>query len=161
MKVFNLCCARGHCFEGWFASENDYQSQTERGLLSCPLCDDQQVRRLPSAPRLNLGAAQPEPEPNSTPGRAMSTASVPAADEQAKALAALQGGLMQAVRAVLDSTEDVGPRFPEEARRIHYGEAEARNIRGQASAKERAELADEGIDVVALPSPKGLMGPTH
>ena len=155
MKVFNLCCAQGHTFEGWFGSENDYQTQTERGLLSCPLCEDKQVHRLPSAPRLNLGAAaspnvpsQPQPAPD-------------APHEQAQALAALQGGLMQAVRAVMANTEDVGPRFPEEARRIHYGEAEARNIRGQASAQERAELADEGIEVVALPTLKSLTGPTH
>ncbi len=155
MKVFNLCCAQGHAFEGWFGSENDYQTQTERGLLCCPLCEDKQVHRLPSAPRLNLGAVATPNVPSQTQ---------PAADaphEQAQALAALQGGLMQAVRAVMANTEDVGPRFPEEARRIHYGEAEARNIRGQASAQERAELADEGIEVLALPTPKSLTGPTH
>jgi hypothetical protein len=156
MKVFNLCCAQGHTFEGWFGSEADYLSQTERGLLCCPLCDDKQVTRLPSAPRLNLGAVATEAtSPEVAP------ASQPHQHEQAKALAALQGGLMQAVRAVIANTEDVGPRFPEEARRIHYGEAEARNIRGQASAQERAELAEEGIEVVALPTPKGLTGPTH
>lgn len=156
MKVFNLCCAHGHAFEGWFGSEADYQSQTERGLLSCPLCEDTQVTRLPSAPRLNLGAAA-GPEVCSPV-----EAPVPQAQhDHAKALAALQGGLLQAVKAVMANTEDVGTRFPEEARRIHYGEAAVRNIRGQASAQERAELAEEGIEVVALPTPKSLTGPTH
>lgn len=159
MKVFNLCCALGHTFEGWFASEDDYQAQTERGLLVCPLCEDKHVRRLPSAPRLNLGAAHSEANPGVNPE--VSPSGPPAHQPQGKALAELQGSLMQAVRAVIESTEDVGPRFPEEARRIHYGEAEARNIRGQASAKERAELADEGIEVLALPSAKGSLGPTH
>lgn len=155
MKVFNLCCAHGHAFEGWFGSEADYQSQTERGLLTCPLCEDTRVTRLPSAPRLNLGAAAPE---TSLP---VATPTPEPQHEHARALAALQGGLMQAVRAVIANTEDVGPRFPEEARRIHYGETEARNIRGQASAQERAALAEEGIEVVALPTPKSLTGPTH
>ncbi|TDM06646.1 MAG: DUF1178 domain-containing protein [Ideonella sp. MAG2] len=155
MKVFNLCCAQGHSFEGWFASEDDYQSQTERGLLTCPLCEDKQVRRLPSAPRLNLGATEAPAVP-----AAHSADSAPT-PEQAKALAALQGGLIQAVREVIAQTEDVGQRFPEEARRIHYGEAEVRSIRGQASPEERAELADEGIEVFTLPAVKGLVGPTH
>lgn len=155
MKVFNLCCAHGHAFEGWFGSEADYQSQTERGLLTCPLCEDTRVTRLPSAPRLNLGAAAPEAS------LSVATPTLEPQHEQARALAALQGGLMQAVRAVIANTEDVGPRFPEEARRIHYGETEARNIRGQASAQERAALAEEGIEVVALPTPKSLTGPTH
>lgn len=155
MKVFNLCCAHGHAFEGWFGSEADYQSQTERGLLACPLCEDTQVTRLPSAPRLNLGAAAPEATPP------VATPTPEPQHEHARALAELQGGLMQAVRAVIANTEDVGPRFPEEARRIHYGETEARNIRGQASAQERAALAEEGIEVVALPTPKSLTGPTH
>ncbi|MDZ7813658.1 MAG: DUF1178 family protein [Ideonella sp.] len=155
MKVFNLCCANGHAFEGWFGSEADYQSQTERGLLTCPLCEDKQVTRLPSAPRLNFGAAAPQGS------SALVTPESAPQHEQAKSLAALQGGLIEAVKAVIANTEDVGARFPEEARRIHYGEVEARNIRGQASAQERAELAEEGIEVLALPTPKSLTGPTH
>ena len=75
--------------------------------------------------------------------------------------AALQAQWLQAVQQVLRNTEDVGERFPEEARRIHYGESAQRGIRGQASAQERAALADEGIDVMALPVPLALKRPSH
>ena len=68
---------------------------------------------------------------------------------------------MKAVQQVLQNTEDVGERFPEEARRIHYGETAHRGIRGQASAEDRAALADEGIEVMPLPMPAGLKGPAH
>ena len=61
MKVFDLRCAQGHGFEGWFGSEEDFQSQLSRGLVTCPLCGDAHVDKLPSAPRLNLGASEPAP----------------------------------------------------------------------------------------------------
>ena len=75
--------------------------------------------------------------------------------------ATLQAMWLQAVAQVMKNTEDVGERFPEEARRMHYGEVTARGIRGQASAQERAELADEGIEVMQLPLPEALKGPAH
>ncbi|MBI5257341.1 MAG: DUF1178 family protein [Burkholderiales bacterium] len=146
MKVFNLCCAGGHGFEGWFASEDAFAEQIDRGLVECPMCADRTIQRLPSAPRLNLsGARDAEPAP-----------AVPPAEAQR-----LQAMWLQAVQHVLRNTEDVGQRFPEEARRIHYGETERRGIRGQASADERAELAEEGIEVVPLPVPAGFEGPAH
>jgi hypothetical protein len=144
MKVLNLRCAQGHGFEGWFASDDDWQSQNARGLVECPICGDRTVSRLPSAPRLNLsGASAPEPGVDAQ-----------AADPQARQ----QALWMKAVRHMLASTEDVGPRFAEEARRIHYGEVEHRGIRGQASAEERAALQDEGIETFAMPVPPGLDG---
>ncbi len=147
MKVFNLRCAHGHGFEGWFASEDDFVGQQARGLVECPLCADREISRLPSAPRLNLsGARAQEASP--------AGAAVPA-EPTREAL------WMQAVQHVLAHTEDVGTRFPEEARRIHYGETEPRGIRGQASAEDRAALADEGIEVLPLPLPAGLEGPAH
>ncbi|HJV71600.1 DUF1178 family protein [Ideonella sp.] len=150
MKVLDLRCAHGHGFEGWFASEDDFLQQHERGLVECPLCGDKAVSRLPSAPRLNFGAqapreaAAPAP-PAAPPGQAMT----------------LQSLWVEAVKHVMARTEDVGERFPEEARRIHYGEAESRGIRGQATPEERAALEDEGIEVVALPVPPALKGPAH
>ena len=149
MKVLNLRCDHDHPFEGWFASEADFQDQASRGVVACPLCNSPQVHRLPSAPRLNLSGAR---EP---------AAPVPAATESVAPQATLQAQWLQAVAQVLQNTEDVGERFPEEARRIHYGEAPHRGIRGQASADERAELADEGIEVLALPVPAALKGPAH
>lgn len=146
MKVLNLRCPHDHVFEGWFASEEDYIAQGERGLVACPLCGDTTIQRLPSAPRLNvsgLRAAQ-------TPG-AGSDAPSPSEAHQAKWL--------RAVRHMIANTEDVGERFPEEARRIHYGEAEERAIRGRASSADADALRDEGIEVVAVPVPEPLKGP--
>ena len=156
MKVFNLRCALGHGFEGWFASDDDHRSQVERGLLACPMCGDQQVIRLPSAPRLNLSGGTRELAPNSD---GQSTPSP--APESADPAQRLQALWLQTVQQVLANTEDVGERFPEEARRMHHGEIEARGIRGEATAEQREELRDEGIEVHALPVPKALAGPRH
>jgi hypothetical protein len=144
MKVFNLRCGNGHGFEGWFASEDDFLDQNGRGLLECPLCADRIVTRLPSAPRLNLSASS-----DTAPAAATTTVAMPD----------LQAAWLHAVRLVMAHTEDVGERFTDEVRRIHYGESDPRAIRGQATPQQRAELHDEGIEVVALPVPRGLDGP--
>ncbi len=149
MKVLNLRCANGHGFEGWFASEDDFLDQNGRGLIECPLCADRIVSRMPSAPRLNLSGAR-EPQAAATPP-----------SDAAAAAPDLQAMWLQAVQHVLKTTEDVGERFAEEARRIHYGEAEMRGIRGQASPEEREALRDEGIEVMPLPIPHGLKGPVQ
>ena len=145
MKVLNLRCAHGHRFEGWFASDDDFASQGERGLVACPLCDDKAISRLPSAPRLNVGKPR-DPQ-----------ADAPPAAEIAQARA--QGQWLRAVRELMHNTEDVGDRFPEEARRIHYGEAQERGIRGRATREDADALRDEGIEVVAVPVPEPLKGP--
>lgn len=144
MKVFDLRCAQGHGFEGWFGSEEDFQSQLARGLVSCPLCGHATVGKLPSAPRLNLGAA-----------------TRPEAPAQAEATPTPEQLWMRAVRHVLEHTEDVGDRFAEEARRIHYGEVPSRGIRGQTTREDAQALRDEGIEVLTLPLPAGLKGPVQ
>ena len=157
MKVLNLRCAHDHGFEGWFSSEDDFQAQNQRAAIECPLCGDTGVTRLPSAPRLNLsGARAPATVAQDGAPGAASTVAVP---DQVPAVVKAQW--LQVVRQVLANTEDVGERFPEEARRIHYGETGQRGIRGQASAEERAALADEGIEIMALPLPAGLNGKAH
>jgi hypothetical protein len=154
MKVLNLVCAHHHRFEGWFSSEDDYQSQVEQGQLACPICSDAAISRLPSAPRLNMLARQRESEPE-TQLQTTAPAAEPRIDPR------LQANLLRAVRQMIESTEDVGERFPEEARRIHYGEAEGRGIRGLATREEAEALVEEGIDVVALQVPAALKGPRH
>ena len=149
MKVLNLCCAQGHGFEGWFASEDDFLTQSRGAAVECPLCADKTITRLPSAPRLNLSGARAPEQPAAASAGPATTA------------AGLQARWLQAVQHALRNTEDVGDRFPEEARRIHYGEAAERGIRGQASAEDRAALADEGIDVMTLPMPAAIKGSTH
>ena len=143
MKVLNLQCSHHHSFEGWFASEDEFQGQLARGLVECPLCGDTGVSKMLTAPRLNLGAAQPAPrqEVMSAPD------------------ASLQAEWLKMVRHVMANTEDVGERFAEEARRIHYGETGERSIRGQASREETEALVEEGIAVLPLPIPKALKEP--
>ena len=155
MKVLNLRCNEGHGFEGWFASEDDYTSQRERGLVECPLCGDKSVLRLPSAPRLNISGAQAPVSHVETSVAAGAQSPLP------EVLAQMQAVWLHTVREVIKHTEDVGERFPEEARKIHYGEAEPRGIRGQASPQDRAALSEEGISIMALPIPDGLKGPAH
>ena len=145
MKVLNLRCANGHGFEGWFASDDDFMDQNGRGQIECPLCGDCVVSRLPSAPRLNLSGAREAP---------VTKPAEPAAAD-------LQAAWLQAVHHMLASTEDVGERFAEEARRIHYGEAENRGIRGEATPEQREALQDEGIEVMAIPVPRALKGPVQ
>jgi hypothetical protein len=147
MKVLNLRCAHEHAFEGWFDSEADYQSQRDGGLLACPLCADQTIMRLPSAPRLNLSLSKDRGFVD-----AQEVASAPSVSPAPDA-AALQALWLEAVQHVITKTDDVGERFSEEARRIHYGEIPERAIRGQASAKEAIALREEGIEVMALPMP--------
>ena len=164
MKVLNLQCSHQHSFEGWFASEDDFQAQLSRGLVECPMCADKSVQKLPSAPRLNLGGRQdPDVSGNPSSSTAVKTeesaatrsltavAGTPPGSSQAQ-----QAAFLQAVRHVLANTEDVGTRFADEARRMHYGEQEARSIRGQTSVREAAELLEEGIDVMPLPLPAAL-----
>jgi hypothetical protein len=143
MKVLNLQCAHGHGFEGWFASNDDFETQLAGGLVSCPLCSDTAITKLLTAPRLNLGNAKPPAE---------AAPQVPAAVQTESP----EGRWMRAVREVMAKTEDVGDRFAAEARKMHYGEAEERGIRGQATREEAKDLLDEGISVFSLPLPPAL-----
>lgn len=153
MKVLDLQCAHQHTFEGWFGSEDDFQSQLARGLVECPLCGNSEIVKKLSAPRLNFGALQVPAKSDAAPLAESSPAPVdPAAPE-------LQAAWMKMVRHVMANTEDVGSQFAEEARKIHYGERKERNIRGEATAEETEALLDEGIDVLPLPIPAALKRP--
>lgn len=152
MKVLDLACSHGHGFEAWIASEDEFQSQLQRGLLTCPVCGCAHVVRRPSAPRLNLAAGRS----GSDEDRPDRPERVPAAEPDVQALReAWSAVLSTALRGV----ENVGERFPEEVRRMHYGEAEPRRIRGRATADQRDALLDEGIEVLPLPDLPGLDGP--
>jgi hypothetical protein len=146
MIVFDLLCSAGHRFEGWFASAEDFGSQRERGLLSCPSCGAAQVQRVPSAARVNLGAPAPKPvaQPAKTPDM-----------EGKDPFAIAQMLYSRMLDDLFSKTEDVGRKFPEEARKIFYEEAPARPIRGEATDREHDELVDEGIPVARLPLPPG------
>jgi hypothetical protein len=174
VKVLDLQCAQGHSFEGWFGSQEDYDSQRTKGLVSCPVCNDSDILKKLSAPRLNLGhgaeaAVAPVGAPAAGKGEAHLPAKAPTSEPSMAAqrsdlahnpdtLQQMQAAMMNMVRHVMANTEDVGPQFAEEARKIHYGEREERNIRGQATREETQALIDEGIDVLPLPVPENLKG---
>ncbi|CAG4883768.1 conserved protein of unknown function [Georgfuchsia toluolica] len=130
MIILNLQCTKAHPFEGWFDSVEDFDRQANAAMVACPLCGDTQVSRLPSGPRVKSAT-----NVVAEPGRQAMTHMMKALSEMAK------------------NSEDVAERFPEEARRMHYGEAESRNIRGRATLKETRELLEEGIAVLPLPFP--------
>ena len=135
MIIFDLKCApQGHVFEAWFGSSEDFEAQKGRGLVSCPLCGSGEIDKAPMAPRVGSKGNQ--------------AAGLP--PEQMKVLL---GAMADAQKKMLETSEHVGPRFADEARAIHLGEAEARAIHGQATPKQADQLRDEGIPVAPLPFP--------
>jgi hypothetical protein len=136
--VLDLQCAQGHNFEGWFASAMAFEHQLTRELINCPHCGGNDVARRPSAPYVHVRSA-------TAPAKAIHPAEP---DTQEAVAANLRAKLRQEARGL----EDVGQRFPEEARRIHYGDAQSRGIRGQASGQEFQDLLAEGILVLPVPS---------
>jgi hypothetical protein len=136
LKVYNLNCDGGHSFEGWFGSSEDYEAQRAGGQLSCPLCGSSVVTKALSAPYVSTGAVQEK--------TAVQQAAMPTP-------AQMQALFVKMAREIAANTEDVGERFAEEARRIHYKEVEERGIRGVTSKEEATALEEEGINVVPLP----------
>jgi hypothetical protein len=141
MIVFDLACTDGHVFEAWFGSSDDYETQRGRGLVSCPICGISEVSKAVMAPNVApKGNAVNPPVP---------VQSGPAPAEMKAMLAAL--AKMQA--KALASSEHVGPRFADEARAIHDGDAPDRQIHGQATREEAKALIEDGIAVTPLPLP--------
>jgi hypothetical protein len=147
MIVFNLGCGNNHRFEGWFASNEDFERQSEGKQVMCPLCGSANVSRLPHAPHIGTGSKERPPA---------------AGFKQQQQYANVgKEMLAKMIEQVLEHAEDVGSAFPEEARKIHYQETPERQIRGTASREEVESLKDEGIDVVALPIPAHRLTKTH
>ena len=148
MIVFNLVCENSHRFEGWFASSEDFERQVDGKLVTCPLCGNSSIARLPHAAHVRSGAKE-------RPARAEAA---PSAQQYAN----MDGEVLaKLIQRIIEKTEDVGAAFPEEARRIHYREAPERRIRGTASRDEVEALKEEGVEVVALPLPAHRAGKTH
>jgi len=144
MIVFDLHCKDGHRFEGWFGSAKEFASQKKRGLLSCPTCGDGTISRGLSAPRLNMGAQEPKKQ---LPAPVQKTPDMEGKD----AFAVAQILYSRMLDEILTKSEDVGAKFPEEARKIYYQESPSRAIRGQATRDEHDALVDEGIPVARFP----------
>jgi hypothetical protein len=140
MILFELKCGKDHAFEGWFPSGAAYEAQLAAKELSCPLCGDRSIDKAIMAPRIGKAAAPPVPAaPTPTPA--------PTKEQAAE--------MLKMLRALRDKVEKefdyVGPAFAEEARRIHYGEAEERAIYGEASPEDAESLEEEGVPVSRIP----------
>lgn len=146
MIVYDLGCENGHRFEAWFASSDDFERQTQDKRLSCPLCGSDRIVRLPHAPHVATG------------GREAATQTPDASQHYANFGTEV---LAKLIDHIIETTEDVGAAFPEEARKIHYREVPERRIRGTASIKEFEALKEEGIEVAALPIPPHRVGKAH
>jgi hypothetical protein len=152
MILYKLQCKKGHEFEAWFASSGAFDRQKKRGQLSCPNCGTSNVSKALMAPNVTPRSRRktaaerpaPTPAPPPTPSPKPETQRVAAHSELVAALRKL--------RAEIESkSEYVGPRFPEEARKIHYEEVPARGIHGEATAEEVKQLREEGIEFYPLP----------
>jgi hypothetical protein len=144
MVIYNLLCKKNHSFEGWFPSFEDFQKQADKKLISCPTCGTTKVEKLPHACAVHVKKEQPAPpakKPEPTP---------PAPPTAAE----FKEMLIQVHHYVKQNFEDVGPRFAEEAKQIHKGEAEERPIHGTATGEEVRELVEEGIPCIPLPKPE-------
>ena len=163
MIKYQLICDQNHEFEGWFQGSAAYDEQVANGLLCCPLCDSDQVKRALMTPTLaspkqrkssTLSASAPPASLTSAPSRSgHATAPSPAPvmqAEQVQAFGAALAELRQLRQKIVKNCRDVGDNFAEEARKIHYGEAEAEGIYGQATQEERESLKDEGIEIVDM-----------
>ncbi|HVP99601.1 MAG TPA: DUF1178 family protein [Roseiarcus sp.] len=137
MIKYALRCAEGHDFESWFSDSAAYETQRKRGFILCPECGSTKIDKAIMAPAV-VGADRPPPE----------TKPEPPIDDKRRSLREM---VTQLRREIEKNTDDVGPRFPEIARAIHYGEAPERAVRGQASAAEAKALIEEGVGVLPLP----------
>ncbi len=135
MIKYTLSCDSGHSFDGWFSSSADFDRQAELGLVSCPACDSVSVAKELMAPSVSTGRKKDE-------------AKVLMMDQARKEAVAK---IRELVTAIRENSDDVGEKFPEEARKIHYGEAEQRGLIGKATADEARALIDEGIEIAPLP----------
>lgn len=144
MIVFNLQCRKGHGFEGWFKNGADFDRQARRGLVECPACGSTKVEKALSAPRV---AGTKKSRKAALPATQAAMGSDPATAK----LAEMHAQLAKLRAHVETNYEDVGENFAEEARKIHYGETEKRDIYGETSADEAAALAEEGVPVARIP----------
>jgi hypothetical protein len=160
MIRYALNCEQGHTFESWFANSAAYDKQVKRGLITCPVCGSVKVEKAIMAPRLTRGDAAVPPSPTSpNPAPQPPLDPAPMSPIPPKTPVAMMSSAERELRHKLKELRDhitknahyVGPRFPEEARKIHYGEAEHRSIYGEASPEEAKQLHEEGIEFHPLP----------
>lgn len=151
MMHYQLRCTARHEFDGWFKDSSAFDRQAKRGLIECPQCGDSRVERAMMAPRLTGRAAMPPVRPESANA---TTAAGPPTDAPMPGVSmpAQLRGMLQRLRAEVEKSCDyVGPAFADEVRRIHRGDVEKRAIYGETTPEQAESLADEGIEVAAIP----------
>jgi hypothetical protein len=136
MIKYNLICAQDHEFEGWFRDGATYDAQSAAGEIACPLCASAEVRKAPMAPSVVSSKR---------------AAAIAAAEPPPPELSQLREALVTLRRHIESHATDVGDRFPDEVRKMHYGESEEKPIYGQASAEDQESLQEEGIDILPIP----------
>jgi hypothetical protein len=135
MIRFSLCCDRDHDFDGWFRDNADFDTQKKRGLVSCPVCNSPKVEKALMAPSVQTG-------------RKREKVALGMSAEQKQ----LMGKLKELADKVKQNADYVGDKFPEEARKIHFGETDPRGIYGEASPHDVKELLDDGVEIMPLPT---------
>jgi hypothetical protein len=152
MIRYNLRCERGHAFESWFQSSSAYETQEKRRLVNCPACGSAKVERAIMAPQIvsrkSRGRAEPVPAAPATSTEVTVPASTPLMMAQEREL---RVKLRELRDHIVKNADNVGERFPNEARKMHYGDIEHRPIYGEASPDEARSLIDEGVEVSPLP----------
>jgi len=155
MIRYALACEKGHAFESWFQNSAAFDKQLKRGLVTCPVCNSAKVEKAIMAPRIS-GAKKRGDEPAAPPPPAATTpAPAPEAPGPVAMMSPqereLRGKLKELREHLIKNADHVGPKFPEVARKMHYGEIEHRSIYGEASPEQAKELRDEGIEFHPLP----------
>ncbi len=156
MIRYALVCEREHSFESWFQNSAAYDKQVKRGLVVCPVCNSAKVSKALMAPRLSGANKRGHAALSETPATAVDTsAAVPATAAPVAMMSPqereFRAKLKELREHITKNAEHVGQKFPEEARKMHYGEAEHRSIYGEASPEQAKELHEEGIEFHALP----------
>jgi hypothetical protein len=142
--AYQLACAKGHEFEGWFGNSAAFDEQAAQGAIACPMCGDSQIRKAIMSPSVKTSITKAK-------GKTEIAAQPPNAPDAQKVRQFVAG-----YRKFIEENADyVGSKFPEEARKIHYGEADERHIYGESTLKEARELIEEGIEVAPMPPDPG------
>ncbi|MDZ4367857.1 MAG: DUF1178 family protein [Afipia sp.] len=148
MIRYALRCDHGHAFESWFQSSAAYDSQHKRGLVACPTCNSTKVEKAIMAPRIaRKGKFKSAPDPVAAPAEGTASTSLVMAPQERELLSKLK----ELRDHVLKNADNVGNKFPDEARKMHYGDIEHRAIYGEATTEEARALIDEGVEVAPLP----------
>ena len=153
MIKYTLVCDKKHSFESWFANSEAYDKQAKKKLVTCPICDSAKVEKALMAPRLTAKGnkrktGRPEAMPAIAPAAVPDTTPVAIASPEEKEF---RTKLKELRDHLVKNSDNVGQKFPEEARKMHYGETEHRSIYGEATPEQAKELIEEGVELLPLP----------